>query len=58
MARRTLSREELGWAVIWEALRADYYKALGPHYSALSQECRMLSEAYSRRLESLDQEAA
>ena len=58
MARRTLSREELGWAVIWEALRADYYKALGPHYSGISRECRMLSEAYSRRLESLDQEAA
>ena len=58
MARRTLSREELGWAVIWEDLRADYYKALGPHYSGLSQECRLLSQAYSHRLEALDQEAA
>ena len=58
MARRTLSRDELGWAVIWEGLRADYYSALGPHYRALSQECQMLSNAYSRRLQELDQESS
>ena len=58
MARRTLNRDELTWAVVWEDLRADYYEALGPHYSEQSKECRMLSQDYVRRLESLDQGAA
>ncbi|QNI53602.1 hypothetical protein SynBIOSE41_01081 [Synechococcus sp. BIOS-E4-1] len=52
-----MSRDELTYACIWEALRADWFQNLGSHYREQVKECRQLSAHYTQRLESLDQEA-
>ena len=58
MHRRKLSSDELYWGWRWEHLRSSYFQGLGNHYRGQVQECRVLADHYSRRLQERDGEEA